>query len=279
MNELRTGLELATEEELQQLTQILFCRRFNPLDYLQQIPEPIAIQSQSRDNWLNELEKRFRFLAADGLTVLRGMTEHVTYRQALIQVCHYLKLPYSQQMTTIEIEAEVFLNLVSRAWKSLPPWQRKSLTQKVQKSLALSKATEPLPVNLQHDPINLLVKGSSVVAVSSVLKPLLLKHIAQQFAIHFAKYQVAKGAIVKGGTAAVQFGNYVALQTAKRGMVVASARQAALRGVFAMMGPVLWGCFFADLGWRAIATNYGRIIPTVFALAQIRLTRTECFSY
>jgi len=29
------------------------------------------------------------------------------------------------------------------------------------------------------------------------------------------------------------------------------------------------------LGWKAIATNYGRIIPIIFTLAQIRLTRGE----
>ena len=45
MDELRAGLALATEEELRQITQILFHRRFNPLDYWQ-TPEPISIQSQ-----------------------------------------------------------------------------------------------------------------------------------------------------------------------------------------------------------------------------------------
>ena len=278
MDELRSGLELATQEELQQLTQILFCRRFNPIDYLQ-TPEPIEVQSQHRDCWLDDLEQRFRFLAADGLTVLQGRTNQVTYRDALIQVCRYLKLPYSQQMTTVEIEAEVFLNLVSRAWKGLPLGERKSLTQKVQKSLAQSKSTQPLPVKIQHDPINLLLKGSGVLAVNTFLKPLLLKHIAQQFAIHFAKYKVAQGAIVAGGGVAAQFTNYVTLQTAKRSMGVATARYAAARGIFAMMGPILWTYFFADLGWRAIATNYGRTIPTIFALAQIRLTRTEYWEF
>ena len=223
MDELRSGLELATQEELQQLTQILFCRRFNPIDYLQ-TPEPIEVQSQHRDCWLDDLEQRFRFLAADGLTVLQGRTNQVTYRDALIQVCRYLKLPYSQQMTTVEIEAEVFLNLVSRAWKGLPLGERKSLTEKVQKSLAQSKSTQPLPVKIQHDPINLLLKGSGVLAVNTFLKPLLLKHIAQQFAIHFAKYKVAQGAIVAGGGVAAQFTNYVTLQTAKRSMGVATAR-------------------------------------------------------
>ncbi len=56
-------------------------------------------------------------------------------------------------------------------------------------------------------------------------------------------------------------------------MVSAAATQGAVRGVFAFLGPAMWGWFFADLGWRAISTNYGRIIPTILALAQIRLTR------
>ena len=278
VDELRLGLELATEEELQQLTKILFCRRFNPLDYLQ-TPEPIQVQSQRRDSWLDHLEERFRFLAADGLTVLQGRTNQVTYRDALIQVCRYLKVSYSQQMTTVEIEAEVFLCLVNRAWKGLPQQERNSLTQGVQKSLVQAGFSQPLPVKIINDPINLLLKGSGVLAVNALIKPLLLKHIAHQFAIHFAKYQVARGAIVSGGTAAAKFGNYIALQTARRGMGMATARYAAVRGVFAMMGPILWTYFFADLGWRAIATNYSRIIPTIFAIAQIRLTRTEDWEF
>ena len=32
----------------------------------------------------------------------------------------------------------------------------------------------------------------------------------------------------------------------------------------------MWGYFVADLGWKAIATNHGRVIPIVFTLAQIR---------
>ncbi len=277
MSELRSGLELATDEELKQLTQIMFCRRFNPLDYWQ-TPEPIEIQSQEREIWLDELEKRFRFLAANGLTVLKRKTQEVTYRQTLIQVCCYLKIPYSSQMTTVEIEAEVFLNLVDRTWKRLSSTERQSLTIKVQNSLAQSNFSEPLPVSLQHDPINLLLRGGSAVAFSSVLKPLLLQHLARQFAIHFASYQVAKGAIVKGSiTAATQWQNQMALQTAKRGMAITAARHTAVRSVFAIMGPLLWGCFFADLGWRAISINYGRIIPTIFTVAQIRLTRCECW--
>jgi uncharacterized protein YaaW (UPF0174 family) len=277
LDELRSALELATEEELIQLTDILFRRKFNPLDYVQAL-DPLEVQSRDREAWLDAIEQRFRFLAADGMTVLRGRTHEFTYRQALIQVCHYLKIPYSKRLTTTDLEAEIFLNLLGRAWKRLPVSEKKSLAARVQRSLAQTNFSEPLPVHLQHNPMSLLLKGGSALAVSSIIKPLLLQQMARQFAIHFAKYQVAKETIVRGGAAAAaQFQNYLVLQTARRGMALNAARYGVTRSVFAMLGPVLWGYFFADLGWRAIATNYGRIIPTIFALAQIRLTRAECW--
>ena len=276
MDELRAALELATEEELQQLTEILFRRKFNPLDYVH-TPEPLDVQSQDRPIWLDAIEQRFRFLAADGMTVLRGRTEQVTYREALIQVCRYLKIPYSNKLATTDLEAEVFLNLLGRAWKQLPATDQQTLTLRLQRSLARSNS-HPLPLSVQRDPLALLVKGGSALAVSSILKPILLQQIARQFALQFAAYQVTKETLIQGGAvAAAQFQNYVALQTARRGMAMSAARYGAVRGVFACLGPALWTWFFADLGWRAIATNYGRIIPTIFALAQIRLTRAECW--
>ena len=104
------------------------------------------------------------------------------------------------------------------------------------------------------------------------MKPILLKQLATQFAIHFAKYQVAKGALVRGGgTVATQFHSHVAMQMANRGMAVSTARYGLVRTALGFLGPMLWTWFLADLGWRAIATNYGRVIPAVFVLAQIRL--------
>lgn len=277
MDELRAALELATEEELQDLTAILFSRKFNPLDYVH-TPEPIEVQSQDRKAWLDALENRFRFLAADGMTVLRGRTNQVSYRQALIQVCKYLKIPYSNQLTTVDLEAEVFLHLLGQVWKKLPEKEKQKLTARVQSHLMKSELKQPLPLFLQRDPLGLIFKGGSALAVTSVLQPFVLKKIAHQFAVHFATYQVAKQAAITGSEAAtIQFKNYVALQMARRGMTASAARYGAVRGMFAFLGPVMWTWFFADLGWRAIATNYGRIIPTIFALAQIRLTRAECW--
>ncbi|WP_421655326.1 YaaW family protein [Leptothermofonsia sp. ETS-13] len=277
MDELRTALELATDDELRDLTEILFRRKFNPLDYVN-TPDPIEVQSQEREDWIKAIEQRFRFLAADGVTVLSRRTGQLSYRQILIQVCRYLKLPYRSSMSTTDLEAEVFLNLLARAWKQLPASEQGALRVRLQRSLTHSQILPQLPSALQQDPLSLLVKGSSALAVTSVLRPILLQHIARQFAIQFASYQAAQQAIALGGTvAANQFQHYVALQMARRGMAVSAARYAMVRGFFAVLGPALWVWFFADLGWRAIATNYGRIIPIIYALAQIRMTRSECF--
>ncbi len=275
MDELRAGLALATEEELQQITQILFHRRFNPVDYWQ-TPEPIYIQSQDLELWLDSLDKRFRYLAADGMTVLRGRTQEISYREILIKVCHYLKIPYSTRMIATDIEAEIFLHLVNKAWNKLPPQEQKSLQAQVGNSLAKAYPPEPLPVQLQHNPLKILIQGSGLVTISTILKSWLLKHIAQQFAIHFATYQATRTALIKGGTTAVAgLSNQLALQAAKKGMVTNAARYGAARGVFSLLGPIVWGYFVADLGWKAIATNYGRVIPIIFTVAQIRLIRGE----
>lgn len=277
MDELRAALELATEEELKQLTEILFRRKFNPLDYVH-TPEPLDVQSQDREDWIDTIEQRFRFLAADGMTVLQRRTKQVTYRQALIQVCRYLKISYSNALTTTDLEAEIFLNLLGRAWKKLPATERQTLTVRVQQSLAKSDLSQPLPLAVQRDPLALLVKGGSALAVSSILQPMLLQQIAREFALHFATYQVAKQTLIEGGAvASASLQNYIAIQTAQRSMAISAARYELVQGVLACLGPVLWTWFFADLGWRTIATNYSRIIPTIFALAQIRLTRSECW--
>jgi uncharacterized protein YaaW (UPF0174 family) len=276
LDELRIALELATDEELESLTDILFRRKFNPLDYVY-TPEPIAVLSQDRQTWLDSIEERFRFVAADGITVLKGRSRHITYRQILIQVSRYLKISSSPSLTTEELEAEIFLHLLNRAWKQLPKSEKTVLTGQLQHAVSESHLAKQLPLSRQSDPVSLIFKGGSALAVSSVVRPWILQVIARQFALHAATYQMAQQTAMSGAAVAAQFQSRVALQTASRGMAVNAARYGAARGVFAVLGPAMWAYFFADLGWRAIATNYGRVIPVVFTLAQIRLTRAECF--
>lgn len=209
MDELRTGLELATEAELKQLTQILFARGFNPLDYWKN-PLPAEVQSQDWQSWVDSLEKRFRYLAADSLTVIQGRSEKLSYRQILIQVCNYLTIDYSQSMSTTEIEAEIFLYIVG----------------KTDENLARSSGKK-------DELLNICLKGGTVWAINSIVK---------------------KTVITRG-----------------------IARYTMMRTAIGMIGPMLWASLIAELGWKAIATNYRRILPVIITLAQIRLIRSECW--
>lgn len=274
MDELRTALELATEDELQDLTQILFQRKFNPLDYLKGL-DPVHVQSRDRIQWLDALEERFRFLAADGLTVLRGGAQSVTYRQVLVRVGKYLKIRLSPSLSTTDLEAELFLSLLQRTWQKMPKRDQQDLMERVQTALQKS-STEPLPLSCHPDPLRLIVEGGGFLALSSVLSPLIVRQIAQQFALHFAAHQaavnLAAGSLKVGS---LQLQRQVMAHAARQGMKSAAIRYSATRGLIAAVGSALWVGFLADLGWRTISTNYGRVIPIIFTLAQIRLTRSE----
>ncbi|WP_204137295.1 YaaW family protein [Halomicronema sp. CCY15110] len=275
MDELRTALELATEDELQALTELLFRPKLNPLDYLCN-PDPLDLQRGSRRQWLDQLEARFRYLAADGVTVMRGGSCRVSYRQALIQVCQHLRLPYADTLPTTDLEAEVFLHVMEKAWQRLPQRDRRLLQRQVQAAVVDHENFRQLPIALQRNPLGLVMKGGSAIAVSAVIRPWLLQQIARQFAMQVARQQLAQQTLARGGlTIAGQLQGRVAVVMASRGMAVNAARYTATRSVFAVLGPAMWAWFFADLGWRAIATNHSRIIPAVFTLAQIRLTRDE----
>jgi uncharacterized protein YaaW (UPF0174 family) len=277
VDELRAGLELATDDELQTLTEILFSRKFNPLDYVC-VPHPIDVQSRDRQAWIDALEDRFRFLAADGITVLRRKTNQVSYRHVLIQVCRHLKISYGQDYSTAELEAEIFLNLLERAWQRLPHLDRQRIVGELQEALSEAQLVKQISPTIQQDQVGLALKGGGALAVHSVVAPWILQQIARQIAIHTATHQIATQTLARASVgAAAQLQAKIALQTASRGMVVNTARYTAARTTFAFLGPALWAWFFADLGWRTIATNYARIIPVIFTLAQIRLMRAEFF--
>ena len=275
MDELRTALELATEDELQALTELLFRPKLNPLDYLCN-PDPLDLQRGSRRQWLDQLESRFRYLAADGVTVIRRGSNQVSYRQVLVQVCQHLRLPYADTLPTTDLEAEVFLHVMEKAWQRLPHRDRRQLQRRVQAAVVDHENFRQLPICLQRNPLGLIMKGGSAIAVSAVIRPWLLQQIARQFAWQLARQQLAQQTLARGGlTLASQLQGRVTVAMASRGMAVNAARYTATRSVFAVLGPAMWAWFFADLGWQAIATNHSRIIPAVFTLAQIRLTRGE----
>lgn len=255
------------------MTELMFQPRFNPLDYFC-TPQPVDVSSYERTHQINLLEQRFRYLAADGLTVLQKQTHTVSYHHALLQVCRYLKIRRYRALSVSELESEIFLVLLERTWQQLPHREQQSVDRQLHSAIAHTREFDQLPELLQQRPTALLAKGGSALALSAVIRPWLLRQIAKQFALHMARYQMAKQTLVKGGlTAAAQIQSKAAARMATQGMASASVRYGATRGLLSCLGPALWTWFFADLGWRAIATNYARVIPVIFTLAQIRLTR------
>ncbi|PSN11708.1 hypothetical protein C7271_24300 [filamentous cyanobacterium CCP5] len=274
MDELRTALELADEDELQALSQMLFQPKFNPLDYLYG-PAPQMVQSLSRDQQIGLMEDRFRFLAADGFSVLNRRSHRLTYRQVLLQVCRYLRVNHYHHWSAEDLEAEIFLHLIERCWNRLPAGEKRDIQGQIRRSFASQPEFRSLPSSLQTNPMGLILKGGSALAVTSILSPWLLRQITAQFAWHLARHEIAKQSAVRaGGSAVAAIQSRAALHMASRGVAMNAARFGATRTLLAWTGPVLWGWFLADLGWRAIATNYGRVIPVIFTLAQIRLTRS-----
>ncbi|MEB3275236.1 MAG: YaaW family protein [Prochlorothrix sp.] len=274
LDELRLALELATDDELQDLTQILFQPKFNPLDYMRG-PRPGEVQTYDRSTWITALEQRFRFLAADGFTVLQGRTDTLHYREILLKICQQLKIATVQGLSTLEIESEIFLTVLERACKKLPPEEYQSLNRHLQDLVARSPHALNLSPEARRDPLRLALTGSSALAVSSMVRPWLLQQISQQLTLSLARHQAARQMIRSGTNWATRLQGQWLLQGASRGIAVNTARYGAVRGALGFLGPALWMWFLADLGWRAIATNYTRVIPVVFTLAQIRLTRAS----
>ncbi|MCH9056785.1 hypothetical protein L5220_12900 [Synechococcus sp. PCC 6716] len=250
MDELRAALELATEEELQDLTEILFRRRLNPLDYLN-TPDPIAVQAQDRQAWLDHIEARFRFLAADGLTVLTGKTQQISYRQTLMRVCRYLNIKFSPSWTVSELEIEIFLGLLQRMWAKLPTRDRNVLADQIQASLPELRHGHPISL----ETVRLILEGGAAIALTPVMRTLVVQQVVRQCVLQLAGRKLPMTPLVTQNVAA------------------GAAKFALGRSMLAFVGTALWVWFVADLGWRAIATNYSRIIPTIFAIAQIRLLR------
>jgi uncharacterized protein YaaW (UPF0174 family) len=273
VDELRSALELASEDELQALGDLLFRPQLNPLDYLKGDPVGELVHLGHGER-VERLERRLRYLAADGFTVLKGHSDRLSYRDILVEVCRHLKLTCSPRFSTEDLEAEVFLHILETGWQRLPQREKRALQQQVRQSIAHTAQYRALPTALQVNPLGLLAKGGGALAVNAVVRPWLLQQIARQFALHLARQQLAQQALAKGGLGLVgHLRNRVSLTLASRGMALNAARYGAARSVFAVLGPALWVWFFADLGWRAIATNHGRVIPAIFTLAQIRLTR------
>jgi hypothetical protein len=69
--------------------------------------------------------------------------------------------------------------------------------------------------------------------------------------------------------------NKAAVRIAQRGLTQAAARYGAARSLLSVMGPLLWAVTAVDLAKMSIGCDYARLVKAIFAIAQIRLLRTD----
>ncbi|CAN6998575.1 unnamed protein product [Brassica oleracea var. botrytis] len=286
--ELRLVFELATDSELYELENILFGPSyFSPL--LKSIPNKggggerlmIGEDIQVRDGFIQSLESRFLFLAADARSTLRGWRP--SYRNVLLAVRNKLSIPCSSHLPTEDLEAEIFLFLVdnfsSEASGIFPGLWDSSQASEVQGSLevGLSKWKVELLAALEvgaSEVQSMILKGGGMITFAKIYQ-LLAKKLSGKVILEAANYQIRREMLKKGGQlAAINLESRAALLAAKHGFVGAASRYLGLRTVMQLVGPMMWGTLLADLVIQMLETDYARILRAIYAFAQIRITRT-----
>ncbi|CAF2139775.1 hypothetical protein IGI04_006413 [Brassica rapa subsp. trilocularis] len=287
--ELRLVFELATDSELYELENILFGPSyFSPL--LKSIPNKgggggerlmIGEDIEVRDGFIQSLESRFLFLAADARSTLRGWRP--SYRNVLLAVRNKLSIPCSSQLPTEDLEAEIFLYLVdnfsSEASGIFPGLWDSSQASEVQGSLevGLSKWKVELLAALEvgaSEVQSMILKGGGMITFAKIYQ-LLAKKLSGKVILEAANYQIRREMLKKGGQlAAINLESRAALIAAKHGFVGAASRYLGLRTVMQLVGPMMWGTLLADLVIQMLETDYARILRAIYAFAQIRITRT-----
>lgn len=285
--ELRSVLELATDSELYELEKILFGPSyFSPL--LKSITHTadvdyVAIEEdfEVREDFIALLESRFLFLAADARSTLRGWRP--SYRNVLLGVRKELQIPCSSKLSSADLEVEIFLHLL-RDYSSEESGNLTSLWEntksdgshgglqfgisqlKVQAAAALKVGATELR--------SIVLKGGGMITLGRIYH-LLARRLSGKMLMEAANYQIKNEVIRKGGQlAAINLESRAALLAAKQGFAGAASRYLGLKSMMALLGPMLWGTFLADVVIQMLGTDYARILRAIYAFAQIRITRT-----
>lgn len=285
--ELRTVLELATDSELYELERILFGPSyFSPLlksitnradvDYVM-----IEEDLEEREVFIETLESRFLYLAADARSTLRGWRP--SYRNVLLAVRKKLNIPCSSKLSTEDLEVEIFLHLLqdyaSEESGVFPGLWESSNAADIENSLELGlsqwkvQGFAALKVGAEQVK-SMMLKGGGIYTLAKVYQ-LLARRLSGKVFLEAANYQIKKEVLNKGGQlAAINLESRAALLAAKQGFAGAATKYLGLRSLVGLLGPMLWGTLLADVVIQMLGTDYARILRAIYAFAQIRITRT-----
>jgi len=94
-----------------------------------------------------------------------------------------------------------------------------------------------------------------------------------------AAHEAALRALVAraGARGAASASSAVAVRGAARSAAAAAARYSSARVALSALSAASWAFLAADLGLRAVGTDWNRVTGAVLALAQVRLLRTYGF--
>ncbi|XP_071702569.1 uncharacterized protein [Rutidosis leptorrhynchoides] len=266
--ELHSVLQLATGSELYEVERILFgTSYFSPL--LKSISKPLSIDYVMIEE---DPEERDYFIS-----ILESRGWRPTYRNVLLGVRKELKIPCSANLSTEDLEVEIFLHLLQEySSEGLGSFNNASDSEsslevglsswKVQASTALGRGADEF--------IKTILKGGGLLTVGRLYKLISCKLSGKVFR-EAANYQIKKEVLKEGGRlAAINLESRAALLAAKQGLAGAASRYLGVRSIMVLLGPMLWGTFLADIVIQMLGTDYARILRAIYAFAQIRISRT-----
>ncbi|XP_057247374.1 uncharacterized protein LOC104901373 isoform X2 [Beta vulgaris subsp. vulgaris] len=183
--ELRAVLQLATNSELFEIERILFGSSYmSPL--LKSINSPVEFDRfmieedfEEREHFIEVLESRFLYLAADARSTLRGWRP--SYRKVLLDVRKELKIPCSTKLSAEDLEVEIFIHLVgecSRDWDN---------------AAAIKVGTAEL--------CSMLLKGGQLISMLKISE-LVTTRLSGKMLYEAAKRKLENGVATKGLSAA-----------------------------------------------------------------------------
>ncbi|KMZ73837.1 hypothetical protein ZOSMA_13G00380 [Zostera marina] len=280
--DLRAVLELASDEELLEIEEILFGR-----SYFSPLLKSFTVKSnmdygiymdhiEQRDYFIDQLESRFLFLAADAHSTIRGWRP--SYRNILLRVRKKLHVPCSGKLSTVDLEVQIYLHLLKEYSRNNSfhfPWDSNGQDKLVVGLSSWKVHTFAALKSRENDVKQMVLKGSGIYTLRKMYQSVAMK-LSGKLMREAANYHIKHEIIKKGGQlAAISLDSRAALLAARSGYVCAVSRYFGFRSLIMLLGPVLWGTLLADVMKQMLGTDYARILRAIYAFTQIRLLRTH----
>jgi uncharacterized protein YaaW (UPF0174 family) len=295
-------LELASDDELEEVYNLLHAPSFfSPLLKSTVLSNAASftrrrtpLPSLSRLQRITLIDRSFRFLAANASETIRGKLP--SYREALLAIRDQLKIQCDPTLMTTDLEAEIFIHLVDQYTESDNGDDRvlsdagDGMSQSYHHHRAKGNSNSNGSGSNKYSSSKNSKKKKNSTGFLGTLKTAIapLKYGATDIFPAVAKFGGTIAFTQVGLTTARELGRQVVMKRlqyqaatrmavkmgAQRGLTAAAARYGAMRTFLSAVGPIMWVSTALDLAVISIGSDYGRVARVVFALAQVRLTRT-----